>query len=232
MQGCACFANREKIATMIPWRLKSILRWGVGRARDAAGDAIRSLYTHDIPLPARVARKKVILVGASVGKAWRLHLVYPNIRTFALYDFDKTPSIRKAIAARPDAIIIKECAAYFPSPEVDRALVEGWIRQIRSAGIRPVLATVVPVTRAHAQAHPGRADGLWAFNDWLRELAAAESIPLLDLEARLRISDADRHLVTGLDDGDGLHLARTTYRHHMDQLILPLLLRIFDKERT
>jgi hypothetical protein len=90
-----------------------------------------------------------------------------------------------------------------------------------------VLATVVPVTRSHAKDRPGRAEGLWAFNDWLRELCVSEGLALLDLEAALRTSASDRHLDDRLDSGDGLHLSRKTYRGYMDSLIPPLLLRAF-----
>jgi lysophospholipase L1-like esterase len=90
-----------------------------------------------------------------------------------------------------------------------------------------VLATVVPVTRGHAAAEPGRAEAVWAFNDWLRELAEASGVPLLDLEAALRCSTADRHLDEQLASPDGLHLRRAAYRTRLDPLILPLLLRTF-----
>jgi hypothetical protein len=208
---------------MIPWRVRQALE----RFQDRTADLALSLVTRRIPLPASVSDKAVALIGASVGKDWRLHLVFPRIRAFATYEFDKTPLLERALEQRFDAIIIKECAAYFPSPAVKRELVERWVAMIRRVGVRPVLATVVPVTRRHAEQHPGRAAALWAFNDWLRERCASEGVPLLDLEAALRCSPADRHLDDRLDSGDGMHLSRRTYREHMDSLIPPLLLRTF-----
>jgi hypothetical protein len=208
---------------MIPWRVKQAME----RIQDRAADLALSLVTRRIPLPASVAEKEVTFIGASVGKDWRLHLVFPRIKTLSTYEFDKTPLVDQALLQRPDAIIIKECAAYFPSPAVKRELVERWVATIRQAGVRAVLATVVPVTRRHAEQHPGRAAALWAFNDWLRDHCASEGVPLLDLEAALRCSAADRHLDDRLDSGDGLHLSRRTYREHMDSLIPPLLLRTF-----
>jgi hypothetical protein len=207
---------------MIRWRVKGALDW--------SRDRVLSLIVPRVPLPASVVDKRIVFIGASVGRAWRLHLVFPRIRTCACYAFDKSSLVREAIAERPDAVIIKECAAYFPSPQVDLPLVERWVRQIREAAIAPVLATVVPVTRGHALTHPGRAEAIAAFNDQLRDLAAAQRIPLLDLEAALRASAADRHLADGLDAGDGLHLAFATYRRHLDSLIPPLLLRTFAQE--
>jgi len=199
-----------------------------GAASRRGTDALLGLLTTKIPLPRSVADRRLVLVGASVGLAWRLHLVFPNVRTLDEYRFDKTGPLARAIALRPDAIILKECAAYFPSSgDVDTALVEQWVEQIRRAGIRPVLATVVPVTAEHARRAPGRQEGLTSFNDWLRGYAAGEDVPLLDLEQALRISAADRHLDDRLDSGDGLHLAWQTYRRHLDPLIPPLLLRTF-----
>jgi len=197
------------------------------RARDRATDLALAAVTHRIPLPPQVADRRVIFIGASVAKDWRLHLVFPRIKTLVTYEFDKSPLVEQALGQRPDAVVIKECAAYFPGPGVRRELVQGWVRQIRAAGARPALATVVPVTREHAAGKPGRAEGLWAFNDWLRALCESEGVPLLDLEAALRCSAADRHLDERLDSGDGLHLTRRTYRRQMDGLIPPLLLRIF-----
>jgi hypothetical protein len=211
---------------MIHWRVKAALDWG----RDQLRDRLLSLVIPRVPLPAVVADKRIVFIGASVGRAWRLHLAFPGIRCRALYAFDKSPLVSAAIAEHPDAIILKECAAYFPSPAADFALVERWVRQIRDAAIVPVLATAVPVTRGHALRHPGRAEAIAAFNDRLRDLAAAQRVPLLDLEAALRASAADRHLADGLDSGDGLHLSFATYRRHLDSLIPPLLLRVFAQE--
>ena len=206
------------------WRIEQIMEWG----KDLVLDRLLAFRTPRPLLPEAVARLRVVLVGASVGKAWRLHVVFPNLRSLAHYAFDKGPVLESAIASRPDAIILKECAAYFPDDGVDRALIPRWLQRIRGAGIRPVLATVVPVTRAHAARAPGRAEAIRAFNDWLRQLAADEKVPLLDLEAALRCSPEDRHLDERFDGGDGLHLAGVAYRGRLDPLIPPLLLRILD----
>jgi hypothetical protein len=208
---------------MIPWRIRQAIRWTEERTQDLW----LSIITPKLPLPREIAAKRVIFVGASVGKAWRLHLVSPSIRTWAAYEFDKSPLVRRAIAARPDAILIKECAAYFPADGVDRDLVIRWVQQIRAGHIRPMLATVVPVTASHAVCFPGRAEALWEFNDWLRTFAAAEGVPLLDLEAALRVSGEDRHLQEHWAESDGLHLPGPTYRQHLDRLIPPLLIQAF-----
>ncbi|MCC6750186.1 MAG: hypothetical protein IT371_21140 [Deltaproteobacteria bacterium] len=206
------------------WR--SIVREGKERAKVA----VLSLVTPRIPLPPDLARRRVIFIGASVGHAWRLPLVFPNLETRAVYAFDKTEAVRDAIASRPDAVILKECAAYFPNEGIDFALVEQWVAELRAAGIRPVLATVAPITRELEAREPGRAAALWAFNDRLRDYASSERLPLLDLERALRVSTTDRYLRPGLDTGDGLHLARKTYRYYLDHLIPPLLAATFAEE--
>ncbi len=205
------------------WRIKQALDWGKARASDAA----LSLITRRLALPAPLRGRRVLLLGASVGQAWRLHLVFDGVRALAHYEFDKRPLLDRALAERPDAVILKECAAYFPDGGADRELVRGWLTELRRAAIRPVLATVVPVTREHAARVPGRAEAIWAFNDWLRALGGAEGLALLDLEAALRVSPTDRHLDDALDSGDGLHLAWQTYRDRLDPLVIPALLRAF-----
>lgn len=213
---------------LAPWRLRQLLAAVKEQTRDRA----LALVTPKIPLPPSVADKRVVLVGASVGRDWRLHLPFPGVETLDIYQFDKTPAVQQALAGRPDLIILKECAAYFPlkDPEGSQELVAGWVELVRAAGLKVALATVVPVTRAHARAEPGRVEGLWEFNNWLRQYAGDEKIPLLDLEAAVRCSAVDRHLDDALHSGDGLHLRRRTYREQLDSLIPPLLLRAFCHE--
>jgi hypothetical protein len=197
------------------------------RAKRKAVYVVKSLTMRKIPLPKRIAQKKIIFIGASVGQSWNLPLVFPNIKTMAVYQFDKTSAIQQAIAEKPDVIILKECAAYFPSPQVQRDLVRNWIVEIRHHGVIPALATVVPVTHQHAQRVPGRIESIWKFNDWLREYAKEKKIALLDLEKALSISASDRHLAPRLDSGDGLHLNREAYRDVLDYLIPPFLVELF-----
>jgi hypothetical protein len=211
---------------MVPYRLKLL----VERGKDRLETLALSLVTAKIPLPPDLAQRKVVLLGASVGHAWHLPVVFPNVKSFVEYEFDKTPLLDKVIPTRPDAIIIKECAAYFPSNEPQQgrqAMVHEWVDRIREAGIQPILATVVPVSRSHDEAYPGRSAALCAFNDWLRHFAAEEKVEILDLEKALRISASDRHLAPGLDSGDGLHLQRDTYRRRLDHLLPPVLMRTF-----
>ena len=215
----------KPLLQLLPWRAQQLL----SAVEQRATDLLLARLTPRIPLPPSVAHKKVLLLGASVGHQWRLHLPFANVRALQAYQYDKTPLLQTALAQRPDLVVLKQCAAYFPLTDPDAATgqLRGWIDQLREAGVRVALATVVPVTREHARQKPGRVQGLWAFNDWLRPHAAEHRLPLLDLEAALRCSAADRHLEETLHSGDGLHLTRRTYRERLDSLIPPLLLRAF-----
>lgn len=212
------------IKRRLPWRARALL----DRAAFRAGDLVLGAVTRPLPLPEAVRGRQVLFLGASVGRDWRLHLVFPRIRTLAAYQFDKSGLVERALAERPDGVILKECAAYFPPDRAaEREQVLGWTARLQEAGVAVALATVVPVTRAHAAQVPGRAEGLWAYNDWLRGVCRQRGIPLLDLEEALRESPQERYLLGEVHSGDGLHLSRATYRTRLDPLIPPLLLRMF-----
>jgi len=185
--------------------------------------------------------KRIVLIGASVGKEW--HLAEFNKRTgsaagdydyesIAVYQYDKTEAI-KEVLMRPkrkfkltksyflgllapspvpaDIIILKECAAYFPGEiESYKKLMSSWVEMIKSAGKGVMVATVVPVTREHANGRPGRIEAILDYNDWIREYAKKANIALLDLEASLRKSDSERILREELSS-DGLHLNKDGY---------------------
>jgi hypothetical protein len=217
---------------MLRRRIPAALRPLADRLQDSAEEAYTALTARPVPLPPSVEQRRVLVLGASVAKAWRLHRLFPNVRALQRYRFDKQPLVQQALAERPDAAVIKQCAVYFPGDEQRWGLVPGWARQLREGGVRPAVATVAPVNRAHASAHPGRAEGLWAYNDWLRGWAEEQQVPLLDLEAALRCGAADRHLDPRLASGDGLHLLYRSYREVLDSLIPPLLLRLFSEEQA
>jgi hypothetical protein len=196
-------------------------------------------------------KKHVMLVGASVGKAWKLadftrrtndgaHL----LESVAVYDFDKTEMIEeilmrpkrkfrltktyllgffKPAPQRPDAIILKECAAYFPGDlERYKGLMTKWVARIREAGIEVMVATVVPVTERRAGEQPGKIEGIRAYNDWVHEFAQRERIPVLDLEAAMATQDGRRFLRDEWTSGDGLHLNAQAYQA-LDQTLADLL---------
>jgi hypothetical protein len=181
--------------------------------------------------------KHVLLLGASVGKAWeieglsqRLGLKDYRFEYVGKYDFDKTDALKAILARkenRPDAVFIKECAAYFPG-DLDKykKLMEGWVKECRSAGVTPIPTTVVPVIRDESlktrikdiikrligrPTSEARLTGILAYNDWIKSYARQEGLMVLDLEAPLRVSENDRSLRKDLHSGDGLHLNAKAY---------------------
>lgn len=145
------------------------------------------------------------LVGASVGKSWnigqlpeRLNLkkgiVFGN-RT--VYQFDKTEVVNDLVNLpfSVSGVILKECSAYFPRDlETSKKQLISWINKLQQNGIRPILATTVPVTDGRASKEPEKQESLLLFNDFIRQYVTQNNIGLLDLEKALRISNTDRHL--------------------------------------
>ena len=184
--------------------------------------------------PREKGSKYFILVGASVGKAWKFDEI-PNRMKWGnnivlgyrtKYNFDKSDMV-KSIVALPvpvTGVIIKECAAYFPRDiEQSQKAIKEWVTLLASNQITPILATVVPVTQKHDSKYPGRFASILAFNHFIREYASREGISVLDLEKALRISDQDWHLRTEYAQPDGLHLLRKAYAEVLDGIVLPII---------
>lgn len=183
--------------------------------------------------------RRAVLVGASVGNAWRVpelpgRIPLPGweLEFAGEYAFDKEKVLAGILQRkdRPQAVIIKECAAYFPGDLTRyRALMKKWVGDCRRGGVVPILATVAPVrepdlTRLQywknlakrvLSAQPGvaaRRNQIGIFNDWLRGYAMEEGISLLDLERALIYNPTNRSLRRDFDSGDGLHLNWRAYR--------------------
>jgi lysophospholipase L1-like esterase len=113
---------------------------------------------------------------------------------------------------KPDVVILKECSSYFPgNMDSQRAAFQAWEERLSAAGTKVVLATVVPVTQARAQADAGKQEALTAFNAWVREYAARKSLTLLDLDAAMRSGETGSHLKDEFTSGDGSHLNAAAY---------------------
>ena len=196
----------------------------------------------------------VVLLGASVGQAWKIDTLPErlgqnsgaNRYSFEFvgdYQFDKTKTLRKILQrkqAKPDAILLKECAAYFPGDLTRyQELMKNWVKECRDAGVIPLPTTVVPVVRQqsvmtrmkdavkYVLGRPTsgmQLERITQYNDWIRSYAAAEKLTVLDLEAALRVSAEDRSLRTDLHSGDGLHLNPKAY-----QLLDPILVPALDR---
>jgi|GEM_PF-917764 len=185
-------------------------------------------------------RPYVVLIGASVGAAWDL----PNFAKRMKDDrfsmgyregargFDKSDALERTLSSelKPDVIIIKECAAYFPRDvEEGVTTIESYIDQITKENIQPVLATCAPVTEKNDQMVPGRLASLNKFNKNIRSLAEFRGIPILDLQKALQESEDRGQLKEEYAARDGLHLTNKAYREVLDPAMKALLDSMFKK---
>ena len=228
---------------------------------------------HNIGAYAMQKTKHIVLLGASVGKAWNIESLPNRIRQsntnnssdpinpknlinyrfeyVGEYQFDKSKALQQILQRKenkPDAIFIKECAAYFPGdfPHYQE-LMKRWIRQCQEAKIIPNPTTVVPVIKDMSlktkikdyikryvgkSPNTSRLTGILQYNDWIKSYAQKEGLTVLDLETPLRTSNKDRSLRIDFHSGDGLHLNSRAYTL-LDSIVLPTLERVFiGKERS
>ncbi len=196
------------------------------------------------------ATRKIVLIGASVGYSWRFGELSSRINAepysfeyVELYKFDKSEALDAVLTRQhlPTAIILKECAAYFPGDlDLYKSLMTSWIDRCLEKNIIPIPTTVVPVTWSHNIINGvkiiikriigrigkiyglSRIDSILAYNDWIKEYAQSRGLVVLDLEAALRVSPEDRYLRNELSSGDGLHLNDQAYKI-LDGIVLPTL---------
>lgn len=201
-------------------------------------------------------KRHIILIGASVGKAWTISNLPQRVRnqyfTFEYiekYQFDKSQVLKEIIQRttnKPDAVIIKECAAYFPSDisfRKAKSLMMSWINECLINKIMPVPATIIPVTTSHDDRFKThnplkriikrmlrinmatRMEKIAEYNDWLKEYAAEIKVTVLDLELPLRTNNPHRYLKEKYTKGDGLHLNAEGYSK-LDLIVTPTLEKV------
>jgi len=193
-------------------------------------------------------KRHIVLLGASVGNAWNVGELPSRVGNddyvfeyVGEYHFDKTAKLAEILARaqKPDAIILKECAAYFPGDlAAYQRSIRDWVARCRAAGVVPILATTVPVVKSYPVRilvlellhgrleYPSKAfPAIIAYNDWIRSYAASEGLVVLDLEAALRTSDRDRHLRGSYARRDGLHLNERAYRA-LDAIMIPTVSKV------
>lgn len=214
-------------------------------AAPGSGDPLAAAVRHRAE-GGSIGAKHVVLLGASIGKAWKIEDLPARLDddrfTFeaaAVYSPDKSEKLRELARRtddRPDVIIIKECASFFPGDStLMQSLIDAWASMCRAERIVPVLATVAPVVKSYPLrifalglargrfSWPNRThDAVVSFNDWIRRYARDEGIAVLDLEAALRQSEANRHLKSAFARRDGLHLNERAYRE-LDAIVIPTL---------
>jgi hypothetical protein len=203
-------------------------------------------------------QRHIVLLGASVGEAWRIEDLPKRLgiqgyrfEYVGPYEFDKSVPLREILGRtsnKPDAIFIKECAAYFPGDfSAYQEYMKNWVAQCRQAGVVPIPTTVAPVIRDRSlkmklkdfikkligrptgeSRFESRLAGLIQYNDWIKSFAQKEGLTVLDLETPLRVSNTDRSLRLDLHRGDGLHLNEKAYAL-LDPIVIPTLESIFPK---
>jgi len=201
------------------------------RRSDLKGRLLYLPYTTAVTVSERVPTY-VVLVGASVGKTWDLPSLpgRTGIDDFAFgyrakYGYDKGDIIEGLTGAqlKPEMVIIKECAAYFPKElEPIREKLPHWVDSLTTNGIIPVLATCCPVTKANDEQNPGRQTAIDEFNAFVRTYARENQLRLLDLAQALQISNSDSHLRSDCAQPDGLHLTSKAYAA-LDLAVVPAL---------
>ncbi len=168
---------------------------------------------------------------ASVGSAWNINEHFPglNIAVYEEYQFDKGHVIRDILdSAKPDIMMIKECAAYFPpseevtTMEAYRDLIRNWVNLCRGEAVIPVLTTVVPIDPGNP-GNRGQLESILKYNDWTHGYCRSENISVLDLEAAVRASEENRILDPVYDSGDGLHLNGRACSERLDHILIPAL---------
>jgi hypothetical protein len=228
----------------LSWFIPGVLLWGlIGRVTDAkCGSKTEVNRT-----------RHVVLLGASVGQAWNISALPERLNkggyTFEYRhggsQFDKSARLEDILSGpgkKPDAVFLKECAAYFPGDlESYQKLMEGWVRRCQESGVVPIPTTVVPVTRLHPlkkfiidilklrnpfkMGNPfqnRRNRSILVYNDWIKGYCQAKGLVCLDLEAAVRYSETNRFLREDLARLDGLHLNRKAYKL-LDEIVFPLL---------
>lgn len=218
-----------------------IKRWIVGAALVGVVAVAGAWFVMSrAPSPAN-GEVHVALVGASIGNDWQL-AGWPartrasgfSTESLAVWQFDKTEAVDELLLRpkrkfrptrtylrslfappprKPDVVILKECSSYFPgNAESQRARFTAWEERLSAAGVRVVLATIVPVTETRARADVGKQEAVTEFNAWVRDYAARKNLPVLDLDAAMRIDAAGSYLKDEYTSGDGSHLNEAAYR--------------------
>jgi len=181
----------------------------------------------------------IVLVGGSVGYAWDLPNLSKRLKDERFVmgyrrgreGFDKSNALYCLLESEniPDAIILKECAAYFPIQVKDSIeKMDHWVKMIKDHNIIPIVTTVAPITRECAEKRgPGIIESINLYNGKMREYAHDNDLRILDLNMALEDKTQGHYLKKEYALPDGLHLNEKAYRQILDPLILPLLSSVF-----
>jgi hypothetical protein len=180
--------------------------------------------------------KKILLLGASVGQFWFINEYFSFIDNLAVYQFDKAKALKeylgnKEVKGKPDAVIIKECAAFIPGNTKKfnkeftnyKNIYKCMVQLVRRNGMIPIIATVCPVDYGGEHLN-----NILSFNDWLKKYAQDNDLVIMDIENAVRTSINDRRLKKEISQKDGLHLTREAYETYLNPLVVPTILEAFN----
>jgi len=178
----------------------------------------------------RDVKKYIVLFGASIGHAWDLPELSrrQHVKDYfwgyrGYYEFDKSSLVKLILDSpvKPNVVVIKECAAYFPR-DTKKAITKlfSGVEKLEKKGIEVVLATTVPVTRKRTSENPDQMKSLNEFNKSLRKEASKKGIRILDLQAALADTSGQRYLADRFAVEDGLHLKKSVYQDVLDKLMV------------
>ncbi len=198
------------------WRQSAALwhgRWEALHSNPAGMNHFRAANQR-VARPSPMVAGRVVFLGASITEALDLE------HSFRGADFVNRGTggqlvwqqylrlIPDAIDLNPESIVLKMCAINLlpdapPLPET-QFYFEQMVTAITQRGMKPILATTVPVTRRWDQDEAGgtATAKLRSFNDWLRAYARDHHFMVLDYAAAL--SDEQGYLIEALSE-DGLH---------------------------
>jgi acyl-CoA thioesterase I len=177
---------------------------------------------------ARPPEERVVFLGASITEDYPLKGYFPDrpylnrgqggeLAFQMLQRFE-----RDVVDLKPRAVVLKLCAINFvgtpqqrasgpkaPTLGVTKAEYREMIDRAQAAHIKPVLATVVPVSKAWADRKgPEVQAGILAFNAWVREEARRRQLVLADYHTTLAGPDG---FVNPRYTTDGLHVSPAGY---------------------
>ncbi len=163
--------------------------------------------------------ERVVFFGASITESWPLKGYFPE-RPFINRGEGGELAFqmlrryqRDVVDLKPKAVVLKLCAINFkpkaPTQGVTRAEYREMFERAHAAGIKPVLATVVPVSKTWAERNgPGVQEGVLAFNEWVRAEARKRRLALADYHTALAGGDG---FVDPKNTTDGLHVSPAGY---------------------
>jgi len=132
---------------------------------------------------------RVVFYGASITHSWDLEKYFPEIHPVnrGVGGFVQDLVIKfksNVLDLKPKAAVIKLCSINF-RPQISMYMLKDGVAMMvnmaRNVGITPIITTVIPAGKPAA--HIGDfnvADSLVAFNGWVREYAAQNSVVLID----------------------------------------------------